>query len=283
MSGGTRCNLTHATDARGIIAAFGRPGRFLHSALARLSPHDLVEVFHREGVATKAEPTGKIFPASDRALDVLGDSAGASEAERRGAGLRGAGPGNRRSRQRRLPPAHSAPLGPRRHSFGHHRRPFLSPLRHQRRRLFLGRGLGPRDRASAAGPGPLAERRRLGHVAYRTHRARRAGPHRAPGRPGRKRRGVSCRNGPCGASHERRRSLFPPGPVPRLVPVHPLWTLRSGRAERQPGGQRASASRDARRGLRFPACDLGTRAGGPLGPAVCRGREAAISERRALL
>jgi hypothetical protein len=71
MSGGTRCNLTHATDARGIIEAFGRPGRFLHSALARLSPQDLVEIFHREGLPTKVEPTGKIFPASDRALDVL--------------------------------------------------------------------------------------------------------------------------------------------------------------------------------------------------------------------
>ncbi len=71
MSGGTRCNLTHATDARGIIEAFGRPGRFLHSALARLAPPDLVEIFHREGLRTKVEPTGKIFPASDRALDVL--------------------------------------------------------------------------------------------------------------------------------------------------------------------------------------------------------------------
>jgi len=37
MSGGTRCNLTHATDNRGIVEAFGPPGRFLHSALAALS------------------------------------------------------------------------------------------------------------------------------------------------------------------------------------------------------------------------------------------------------
>lgn len=71
MSGGTRCNLTHATDARGIIEAFGRPGRFLHSALAALGPSELVELFEAEGVATKTEPTGKIFPASNRALDVL--------------------------------------------------------------------------------------------------------------------------------------------------------------------------------------------------------------------
>ncbi|MES1213059.1 MAG: NAD(P)/FAD-dependent oxidoreductase [Singulisphaera sp.] len=73
ISGGTRCNLTHATDARGIVTAYGSPGRFLHSALAALSPSDLVALVEAEGVATKIEPdTGKIFPASDRALDVLG-------------------------------------------------------------------------------------------------------------------------------------------------------------------------------------------------------------------
>lgn len=71
MSGGTRCNLTHATDVRGIITAFGPNGRFLHSALAAFGPDDAVELFEAEGVATKVEDTGKIFPASDKALDVL--------------------------------------------------------------------------------------------------------------------------------------------------------------------------------------------------------------------
>ncbi|HEY5313505.1 MAG TPA: NAD(P)/FAD-dependent oxidoreductase [Pirellulales bacterium] len=70
MSGGTRCNITQATDVRGIIAAFGPPGRFLHSALAALSPQALVELFEQLGVRTKVEPTGKIFPVSDKALDV---------------------------------------------------------------------------------------------------------------------------------------------------------------------------------------------------------------------
>ncbi len=70
MSGGTRCNLTHAVSAREIVAAFGRPGVFLHSALAALSPSELVQLFESEGVATKVEPGGKIFPASDRAVDV---------------------------------------------------------------------------------------------------------------------------------------------------------------------------------------------------------------------
>ncbi len=71
MSGGTRCNLTHATDNRGIVEAFGPPGRFLHSALAALSVQDTVDFFESEGVATKVEETGKIFPVSNKALDVL--------------------------------------------------------------------------------------------------------------------------------------------------------------------------------------------------------------------
>jgi predicted Rossmann fold flavoprotein len=71
MSGGTRCNVTHATDERGIIAAYGPPGRFLHSALAALGVQDTIDFFEAEGVALKVEETGKIFPVSNKALDVL--------------------------------------------------------------------------------------------------------------------------------------------------------------------------------------------------------------------
>src|SRR5438552_10882760 len=62
MSGGTRCNLTQACDARGIVEAFGTQGPFLHSALAALRPDDLIALIEAEGVPTKIEPTGKIFP-----------------------------------------------------------------------------------------------------------------------------------------------------------------------------------------------------------------------------
>src|ERR1700741_5409553 len=71
MSGGTRCNITHATDERGIVAAYGLPGRFLHSALAAFGQQDPLHFFAAEGGATKVEDTGKIFPVSNRALDVL--------------------------------------------------------------------------------------------------------------------------------------------------------------------------------------------------------------------
>src|SRR3954467_3896815 len=71
MSGGTRCNITHNCDAAAIISAFGSAGPFLHSPLAALSPQDLVDLLEAEGLATKVEEGGKIFPQSDRAVDVL--------------------------------------------------------------------------------------------------------------------------------------------------------------------------------------------------------------------
>lgn len=72
MSGGTRCNLTQNTDRAGIIKAFGKQqGKFLHSALAAMGPKELVALVEAEGVPTKIEPTGKIFPASNKAADIL--------------------------------------------------------------------------------------------------------------------------------------------------------------------------------------------------------------------
>lgn len=79
MSGGTRCNLTHAASAADIADAYahlagGAEGkakaRFLRPALARLTPDAVVGLFEAEGLRTKVEPTGKVFPESDRALDV---------------------------------------------------------------------------------------------------------------------------------------------------------------------------------------------------------------------
>ncbi|HEX3600122.1 MAG TPA: NAD(P)/FAD-dependent oxidoreductase [Lacipirellulaceae bacterium] len=71
MSGGTRCNITHDCDVAEIIAAFGSAGSFLHSPLAALDPTQLIELMNAEGLPTKVEAGGKIFPESDRAADVL--------------------------------------------------------------------------------------------------------------------------------------------------------------------------------------------------------------------
>lgn len=79
MSGGTRCNLTHNADPGDIADAYARlaggaegkkKARFLRPALSRLTPDALIALFEAEGLRTKIEPTGKVFPESDRALDV---------------------------------------------------------------------------------------------------------------------------------------------------------------------------------------------------------------------
>ena len=45
-------------------------GVFCIWALAALDPDGVVQMIEGEGVATKVEATGKVFPASDRAADV---------------------------------------------------------------------------------------------------------------------------------------------------------------------------------------------------------------------
>jgi predicted flavoprotein YhiN len=70
MSGGTRCNITHDCSVRDIVSAYGRQGKFLHSALATLPPEEVIGKIESQGVATKVESTGKIFPVSNKAIDV---------------------------------------------------------------------------------------------------------------------------------------------------------------------------------------------------------------------
>jgi predicted Rossmann fold flavoprotein len=69
-TGGGRCNLTHATDAAGIMAAFGRDGRFMSRALAAFPPDAIRAFFASLGVMTRADPDGCVFPVSQRAEEV---------------------------------------------------------------------------------------------------------------------------------------------------------------------------------------------------------------------
>ena len=66
MSGGTRCNLTHATDNRGIVEAYGPPGRFLHSALAALSVEATIALFEAEGVPPRWRKPARSFRSATR-------------------------------------------------------------------------------------------------------------------------------------------------------------------------------------------------------------------------
>ena len=90
MSGGTRCNITHNCPSREIVRAFGHQGNFLYSALAALPPETVVEKIEAQGVETKIESTGKIFPVSNRAIDVR--DALVAMAEEAGAEIRNLSP-----------------------------------------------------------------------------------------------------------------------------------------------------------------------------------------------
>lgn len=70
MSGGTRCNITHNCSVQEVVKAYGRQGKFLHSPLASLPPSEVVKIVESNGVPTKVESTGKVFPVSNKAIDV---------------------------------------------------------------------------------------------------------------------------------------------------------------------------------------------------------------------
>ena len=71
ISGGGRCNLTHACYEPARLAEFyPRGGAALRSAFARFQPRQTVAWFEGRGVPLKTEDDGRIFPASDSAQSV---------------------------------------------------------------------------------------------------------------------------------------------------------------------------------------------------------------------
>lgn len=71
LTGGGRCNFTHAADPGELAKAFGPAGRFLRPSFHELSPDDVREFFRSRGLASTVEPDGCVFPKSQRAADIL--------------------------------------------------------------------------------------------------------------------------------------------------------------------------------------------------------------------
>ena len=161
LAGGGRCNLTHATDARGVVAAFGPTGRFLHSALAALGPPQIIELFEAEEVPTKVEPGGKVFPLSDRASDVRAALLPPAATKRLYAG-RGRTTSRSCSGGRRLSTDHAATLHPGGKGGAGYRRAIISGLRHDRRQLSLGSRARASHRHAARRVGSTDQPRALG-------------------------------------------------------------------------------------------------------------------------
>ena len=71
ITGKGRCNITNSTDMNGFIENTPCNGRFLYSALNNFDNNDIIKLLENEGIKTKAERGGRIFPVSDKAQDVL--------------------------------------------------------------------------------------------------------------------------------------------------------------------------------------------------------------------
>jgi len=70
LTGGGRCNFTHADDPGELAKAFGKAGRFLRHSLYELSPDDIREFLQSRGLASTVQPDGCVFPKNHRAVDV---------------------------------------------------------------------------------------------------------------------------------------------------------------------------------------------------------------------
>lgn len=66
ISGGGRCNVTHACfDPKTLVQHYPRGGKALLGAFNQFQPKDTVDWFEQRGVRLKTEADGRIFPTSD--------------------------------------------------------------------------------------------------------------------------------------------------------------------------------------------------------------------------
>lgn len=71
ITGKGRCNVTNNCSVEQFIAHVPANGRFLYSALSRFSPQDMMALLEELGVPLKTERGDRVFPCSDKAVDVV--------------------------------------------------------------------------------------------------------------------------------------------------------------------------------------------------------------------
>ena len=70
VTGKGRCNVTNHCSPQEFIAAVRRNPRFLMSAVYAMTPQDAMACFEGLGVPLKTERGNRVFPVSDRAMDI---------------------------------------------------------------------------------------------------------------------------------------------------------------------------------------------------------------------
>lgn len=71
ITGKGRCNLTNECSLDDFFAHIPRNPRFLQSALHRFTPQDAITFFEGLGLPLKTERGNRVFPKSDKAVDVV--------------------------------------------------------------------------------------------------------------------------------------------------------------------------------------------------------------------
>ena len=71
ITGKGRCNLTNATEPDEMIKNVPGNGRFLYSAFHNFTYHDTMALVESMGVPLKVERGNRVFPVSDKAVDVV--------------------------------------------------------------------------------------------------------------------------------------------------------------------------------------------------------------------
>ena len=72
ISGGGRCNVTHACwDPRELVGAYPRGGKALRGPFSRFATGDAVAWFDQHGLELVEEPDGRMFPRSNRSSAVI--------------------------------------------------------------------------------------------------------------------------------------------------------------------------------------------------------------------
>ncbi|MFA7654058.1 MAG: NAD(P)/FAD-dependent oxidoreductase [Candidatus Magasanikbacteria bacterium] len=72
LTGNGRCNLTNAEfDLKKLVENYDRAGKFLFHAFFVFGPQKTIEFFNRLGVKIKTEGCKRVFPVSEKSLEVL--------------------------------------------------------------------------------------------------------------------------------------------------------------------------------------------------------------------
>ena len=71
ITGKGRCNLTNQTDLDGLLRNIPQNGRFLYAAFSSFGTAEVMALFEELGVPLKVERGARVFPVSDRAVDVV--------------------------------------------------------------------------------------------------------------------------------------------------------------------------------------------------------------------